>query len=215
MRCAVTIAIFTTAAVGGASACFAQTAAIGVTHGQPSGMVEPGQSIRVSATLSRENQPGQTTWLQHVAGGVRPQPDTGTPSGFSSPFDPGNSLWSLAPGTPSGGGMAGFEVTFNVHPVGIIQHPQIWDQSPVELFSFDWEAPAVATPTVFEFAWEPDQTQPLVGVWVLSSGTPLQIPTTYTGTSILVVPAPGFGSIAIGIIGVACRRRSRPKGGSA
>ena len=192
----------------------AQSALIDVSHGVAGGVVVPGQVVRFAAVLSLQTQPGSPVWLHHASGGITVSPNEGQASGFTSPFVPsGGQIWNAAAASPSGGAMMGFVVSFPIPPIGVIFHPPIWTASEVELFSYDWEAPTVATPTVFDLAWEPDPRRPLVEFWLHPSGAPVQVPTIYTGTSILVVPAPAVSSIALCAVGLAGRRRPRPQRG--
>lgn len=83
-----------------------------------------------------------------------------------------------------------------------------WSQtSGFEVLRFDWTPPT--TPGVVEFNFIPDPSMPapnFLGPSFLAS----PLPTTFVGTSLTVIPAPGAGvALAAGAVWASRRRRDR------
>ncbi|MEZ6235144.1 MAG: hypothetical protein R3B68_13230 [Phycisphaerales bacterium] len=149
-------------------------------------------------------------YLHHIEGDLRTTPNAGTISGFASPYVPAVTPWTGQAGTISGAVISGFAVEFANHPVfygGTL--PGQWGTVNYEVFSFDWTVPQVATPTAFDLNWLSAPAYPEITVYELLSPPPFALPTTYTGTSILVVPSPAPAALIGGVLAMAARRSRR------
>ncbi|MCA9288750.1 MAG: hypothetical protein KDA05_09215, partial [Phycisphaerales bacterium] len=60
-----------------------------------------------------------------------------------------------------------------------------------------------------DFNWLAAPAYPEITVYELLSIPPIALPTTYTGTSILVVPSPGPAALIGGVLAMAARRSRR------
>lgn len=189
--------------------CFAQTGAITVTQSDPTGIVLPGETIRVTVTRSWSiSQP--PIFLARLAGDAVTTPSGGVISGLSSPYVPSPPFATVTPGVIVGGGVLGMDIEFPLHPVGVAPGAitSQWGAASVEVMSFDWTAPSVGSPTAFDFGWHADPAHPLLEVWSAVLPTPFAIPTNYVGTSVLVVPAPAASGVLL-LAGLAAGRRRR------
>lgn len=191
---------------GAVSPTLGQTATLTVSHDDPDGIVTPGQTVRIKATLAWTGQSG----FGYAIGSVRVTDDAGTASNPSFPY---NFLQGPAtvvqPGTPAGGSILDVVIQSGdvrpwfgsppLHPWGL--------QTGLVLTQYDWTAPTTAG--VLEFQWIPGPANPLPVVVLYSTGSSLAIPTTYFGTSLTVVPAPASALLfASGML--AALRRQRP-----
>lgn len=186
----------------------AQTARVDVSHNDPDGIVFPGETIRVTVLHTRDGGPLEMTFLAHAEGDVTVSPNLGQTSEVESPFIPApGTMWTVNAGSPSGASLLGFEVDFPLHPDFYIWHPTLWVIPEIDLLSFDWTAPSVASPTGFTFNWAPSPIHPNIEIYNVSQIQSYPIPTTYTSASIVVLPAPA--GLVIAAAAVAARRRRR------
>lgn len=179
--------------------CLAQSATVTATHDHPTGLVQPGESVRISFS---------TTWtgatqLARVVGDAVASPNVGIATNNSGAVGQGP---LINYGTPSGGSVVGADVGSG---------PDLgWGWSmlfmfqPVTFLYYDWTAPEV--PGTVAFDWIPHQDFPHA-LFYLNGQSVIQeaLPTTYIGTSLTVVPAPGGAAVAVaaGILAWARRRR--------
>lgn len=196
-------------AIGAASwPVAAQTARIDLTHDDSDGIMLPGEITRVSAFHSRDNQGGSWTYLDHVSGDLMVSPNSGGSSGYASPYVPSLGTWTESPGSFVGASLIGYDVKFLAPfwAVGWVA-PQ-WGSLTMELLSFNWMAPTVTQPTQFSFDWHANPLFPQIIVQSGLSLTPFPVPTTYTSTTILVLPTPAAW-LAFAPVGAWAVRRRR------
>ena len=139
--------------------CLAQQATVVVSHNDPDGIVAPGETVQISATLSWTG-----AWqLEEIMGDVRSSLDAGIASnnifphmGYSS-----NQNTIVNPGVPGGGSVLGMHLrVFGNHWILIGHFAMPWSQaSGFEVLRFDWTAPN--TPGVVEFNFIPDSSLPV------------------------------------------------------
>ena len=209
-----TVALLVGAALPAAAAHARQAATLAVSHNDPDGIVAPDETVRLTVSMSWT--PASAV-LWRVAGDVVASPNLGVASNpaIGLAFLPGAPISPeaiLEPGTPSGGSVTGMEVFSSYFsPSGVIVLPP-WNQSTnVALFEFDWTAPNAPGATV-DFAWAPSPSLPSPELILNYAGGPVtSVPTTYSGTSLLIVPTPA--SLPIMCLGLAMagsrRLRSR------
>lgn len=182
----------------------AQTATLTVSHNDPDGLVAPGQTVQVTATLAWTGNSG----LGYVGGDVRATGDLGVASNPSFPYVVTYPEAIILPGTPFEGSV--LEVYIEsadaspffglppLYPFGL--------RTGLILTRFDWTAPS--TVGVVEFAWVPDPADPLPIMSPVGGFSAVPYPTTYFGTSLTVVPAPASALLmASGLLAVMCRQR--------
>ncbi|MEZ6232724.1 MAG: hypothetical protein R3B68_00910 [Phycisphaerales bacterium] len=189
-----------------ASAALAQTAALRITHEAPGGIVQPGQTIAVTATL---------TWTEpmlfwRIEGDLTASPNSGAAANnaFGHPVTPAaNTI--LDPGVPSGGSVLGVEVQSGVVPLFGPPYPAPWwpGAAGLRVLEFEWTAPLDPGPV--EFNWiEQGNSGPTFFIGLNPNAQ--TVPTTYVGATLTVVPAPSAG-LALAAAGVAATgRRRRP-----
>jgi hypothetical protein len=169
----------------------AQTALVAVTHSDPDGLVSAGETVRIQVIHTRSNAP----ILAGIGGSLVTTGDLGEASNLFTQLIPNppeigyvNSI-----GTPIGGSVHGVSHEFLSHPLFVMWiHPAYITSTGVEVLSFDWTAPAVAAPTAIDFNWTPSTQLPAVRAILPPYGQIIIefIPTTYTGASLVVLPAP-------------------------
>lgn len=178
----------------------AQTATLIVSHDHPTGLVQPGESVRITASV---------TWsgayqLARVAGDALAQPDVGIAGAGSGNVGAGPLVHF---GTPVGGSVHGVDVGSGP-PAGFFLYPLFYEQ-PVPFLMYDWTAPG--SPGVVRFDWRPSSTMPEVQVYLsITSVASTPVPTTYLGTSITVIPAPASAAALFLAGAIVSRRRRRP-----
>ncbi|MCB9840040.1 MAG: hypothetical protein H6809_00120 [Phycisphaeraceae bacterium] len=191
-----------------AAGAFAQSAVIEVVHDDPDGVVLPGETVRVTVLASFTGG-GQ---LAGLSGDAINAGAEGEASNLGSWYNQGALVnW----GAPMGGSVVGLEIA--VTPAffggcGFIV-PQCYWNTDVHMLEFDWQAPQVGTPThaLFDFHTTPSAPGLLVFPTPWQSPHSVVLPTTFLGTSLLVVPGPGpASSLAISVSLVS--RRSRRRG---
>lgn len=186
-------------------ALFASTATLTVGHDDPDGIVLPGETVRITATLAWTGQSG----FGYFAGSVRATDDAGTASNPSFPYSfvqlPAT---VVQPGTPSGGSILDVDIqSGDVSPWFGSPPLSPWGlQGGLIQTQYDWTAPVSAGEV--EFDWISDPGTPLPVVFRYFSGSSLAMPTTYLGTSLTVVPAPG-SAFLLGVAGLSGPRRRR------
>jgi len=184
----------------------AQSAIMRVSHNDPDGIVERGQTVQITAMLSW--QPSGVFW--EIAGEVRSTGDLGVASSPAFPYNVGASPNRvIQAGTPAAGSI------LDVHIVngdagflgGWPLFPPWGNASGLIITRYDWTAPGTLGVVGFDWIGEPALPwQPTI--YPLGSFTPLMpIGTTYVGTSLTVVP--GVGSGVVLAAGLAMGRRRR------
>jgi hypothetical protein len=185
-----------------AASAHAHTATVQVSHDRSSGVVLPGETIRVNALITWD--PSQWAGLK---GGVNVTGNAGSATNIGSEIAPGL-LAHL--GSPAGGSVTGFDVASVPHMfVGWVLPIPFHNYWGVDFLWFDWTAPSVAQPTPIAFDFVADPMAPNVRLYPMPSTSPafVEADTTYVGTSILVLPAPtGLGAFLAAAC-LAVRRR--------
>lgn len=178
-----------------------------MVHSDPDGIVLPGETVSVRASV---------TWSSAIQfaglhGDARATNDLGVASSIGSalggPLPP---LWVF--GVPAGGSVVGFDVATT--PAFFQGSPSwyLFQNTGFDVLKFDWTAPTVAVPTVVRFDFVAASIAPNVRLYP-STNSPafVDAQTTYIGTSILVLPAPG-GVLVLAAAGLASARRRRAHG---
>jgi len=191
-----------------ASASLGQSAVMRVSHNDPDGIVEPGQTVQITATLSWQN----AGVLWDIRGGVRATGDAGIAANPVFPYNiellPGR---VLEPGTPVGGSVEGIWLLNGDGGflAGWMPARVPWTSlAGIIVTTYDWTAPT--TIGAVGFAWEPDLLQPSPLMFPTYSPNPwyISVPMTSIGASLTVVPGVGSGVVLAAGVGV-MRRRSR------
>ncbi len=169
-----------------ATPALAQTATVTVSHNDPDGIVEPGQTIRLSMHL---------TWTPNMqlagfAGQFRIDPATtgadGTITNRLSAFWPG-ALVNL--GLIQRDDIVGIQVASIPHFFTPMVTPPWANWGGLDAFSHDWIAPA--TPGQYNIAFLADPVAPNVRLYPATvSANFVEAQTTYIGASITVTPSP-------------------------
>jgi len=181
-----------------ASPCFAQTATLEVSHDHATGLVQPGELVRLTCTLSWTGA-AMAAW---IVGDAAATPDVGTAANNGGPFV--GSLINY--GTPIGGSVRGVDVG-STPPGAIWPHPAWFHNNGMAFLHFDWTALQSAGQVAFE--WVPDPAFPDALFYAtLASFNPTPLPTTYIGTSLTFVPGPP-AAMALAIGGSLAARRRR------
>jgi len=180
-----------------ASAAWAQSATVTVTHTHATGLVQPGETIRIKVVL---------TWtgvfaLHHIAGEAVASPDLGM---AASPWAYGGPSPFVNPGSPAAGSIRGVDI--QSPPPGFLGGPSPYFASPLYFLRYDWTAPAQLGQVDFTWIARPDLPNPLFYEQFISV-TPISVPTAYFGTSITVIPAPPSASAVAGLLAMGRRRR--------
>lgn len=210
-----------TAALGTLSTCapvaHAQPALLEVALTDPGtnasvSVVEPGESVRVTATLSW--QPGvQLAW---IAGDMICQPigagGEGIVSNLFSQFVPN---FQVTLGTVVGDDIVGLNArsTPSFFTGGGWITPPFANWNGLIVYRYDWAAPAEAGQYTFEFVpVAPAPGEPPVAVYPsIASPIPSPMPTTPVGATLTVVPTPAaLAPLALAAIVAPTRRRSHP-----
>lgn len=159
-----------------------QSAIIAVTHNRPTGVVQPGETVRITATLSWIGAIQAAT----IAGDLNASPNQGTAANPEGAWG----WWSAPPnfGTPTAGSIMG--VDLRVNPwffVGAVSPYVV--ATGLEFVWYDWTAPSTTGTVEFNWVPHPEYPNPLFYLTFMTEvRSPL--PTTYSGTSITVIPAP-------------------------
>lgn len=186
----------------------AQTATVDVSHNDPDGIVSPGESVRITVWHTRSG-----SILAGIGGDVVASGDLGAAANLTTDLFPGSSVQTAYPGTlgtPVGGSVRGVQFEFTSHPAFVAMvSPAYINSSGIEVLSYDWTAPSVAQPTTIDFDWSPSAAFPDVYA-IVPPFNELHwafLPTTYTGTSLIVLPSPAtLGVLGLGFF-VPRRRR--------
>lgn len=177
----------------------AQSASVTVTHTHPTGLVQPGETIRINVIL---------TWtgvfaLHHIAGEAVATPDVGM---AASPYAPNGPSPFVNPGSPDLGSIRGVDIMSG--PPGFLGGPSPYFASPLYFLRYDWTAPTQAGEVEFTWISRPDLPNALF-YQQYASIEPIVVPTTYLGTSITVVPTPAPAAVLILSAGALSSRRRR------
>ena len=203
------LSIAALATLGSASDAFAQAATLLVTHDVPGGMVQPGQTVGVTATL---------TWSEpmlfwRIEGDLAASPNSGMAANnaFGHAVTPGaNTI--LDPGVPSGGSVLGVEVQSGVVPLFGPPYSAPWwpGGAGLRVLEFEWTAPLDPGPV--EFNWvEQGGSGPTFFIGLNPNAQ--TVPSTYVGTTLTVVPAPAaWMALACGTVAFQRRRPHGPAG---
>ena len=195
------------AGIAFASPALAQTATINVVHDDPDGIVLPGQTVRITVLASFDAPP--FAMLAGLSGNTINGGAQGTASNLSSWYQQGA---LVSHGTPVGGSVFGLSIA--VTPpffggCGFILPQCTWNTD-VHMLEFDWQADEVTTPQLAEFNFLASPTMPGLLAYLNPGGSPnwTLLPTTFTGTNLLVLPAPAVGTtLAAGALLLGRRRR--------
>ncbi|MCA9286930.1 MAG: hypothetical protein KDA05_00010 [Phycisphaerales bacterium] len=186
----------------------AQTATVDVSHNDPDGVVLPGETIRITARHARSG----SSFLAGIGGDLRATGDLGSASNVYSDLRllVHSQIYPASHGTAAGGSVVGISYEFVSHPLFVtsVQPPYVmWPG--IEALSYDWTAPVVSQPTTVSFDWVPSAAFPDVYA-IIPPYNELHwafLPTTYTGTSLIVLPTPAtLGVLGLGFF-VPRRRR--------
>ena len=186
----------------------AQTATLAVSHDDPDGIVLPGETVRITTWHTRSG----SSILAGIGGDIVASGDLGQAANFGSYLQPPSShpTYPSSWGTPAGGSVLGIQFEFVSHPMFVFVVQPIYGQSSgVEILSYDWTAPSVAQSTTVDFDWVPSAAFPDVYAIVppYNGLHWAYLPTTYTGTSLIVLPTPAtLGVVGLGVL-VPRRRR--------
>lgn len=192
-----------------AGSCAAQSAVLTVSHDDPHGLVSPGQTVRVMAVLTRT----VAVELYEIKGSVRATPDAGTSATPVFPYQV--QAWPervVNPGTPGLGSVLDIHIrqgASSMVPFAGLSAPPWnlgWFPAGLTITQFDWTAPT--TPGIVTFDWRADPAVPDATLIYTSQPHFRATSTTYVGTSLIVIPAPGGVALlaALGWLGV---RRGR------
>ena len=203
MKCLVTSCL----ALGAACAAHAQTATVQVSHDRSGGVVLPGETIRVTARIT------WTPFMQWAGlkGNLEAESDLGVASGIGSDFfHYQGPLVSF--GVPVGGSVKGVDIASIPGFFSATWPIPFGNWNGVNFLWYDWTAPSVTEPRAIAFDFVADPIAPNVRLYpTQTSPAFVEAQTTYIGTSILVLPAPG-GVLIIGAAGLASARRRRAPG---
>jgi hypothetical protein len=182
----------------------AQTATVTVTHNDPDGLVDPGQMVEIQVSITTSD----LRLFHQALGDVRASPNVGTASnnrfGHTNPSV--TLLTVMDPGVVDGAGLTGVVVQSGFTPFFGQPFPPPWATvAPIELVlvKFDWIAPP--TPVAVSFDWHSAGGDPVYWVGV----TTVALPTTYIGTSLMVVPAPASALLLAAGLWTTRRKRVR------
>ncbi|MCA9289395.1 MAG: hypothetical protein KDA05_12455 [Phycisphaerales bacterium] len=191
-------------AAGVVSAASAQSASISVVHNDPDGIVAPGEVVRITATLDWTN----FLLLSKIEGDLLASPNLGSASNnaFAHQGAYLNPPVSIDPGSPDGGSIV--DVVIDSGNVGWLFGPPIpapWGSNQIHFLEYDWTAPT--TLGVVEFNWTGAAASP-DPVFFTAAGY-VTLPTTYTGASLTVIPAPASAALLAPLAIATVRRRER------
>lgn len=156
-----------------------------VSHDDPDGVVEPGQVVQIRATLDWMMFQSQ---FAGIAGSMGPAQGVGAASSPATTLPGQSSLVNV--GVASGAGVFGFDVA-SIPPffLGGLTLP-VWNNWTINLLEYTWTAPTDYAGPV-DFAFTPSALAPHARFYTsLQSPGWVEVPTTYVGTSIIVVPSP-------------------------
>lgn len=185
-----------------ASLAAAQTATLTVSHNDPDGIVTPGETVQITATLAWTGNSG----LGYVSGDVRATGDLGSASNPSFPYGV-PPLAIVLPGTPFEGSLLDVYIeSGDTNPFFGLSPTHPWGlRAGLILTRFDWTAPSNLG--VVDFAWIPDPADPLPIMSPVGGFSGVPYPTTYLGTSLTVIPTPASALVFLGTLAIARRRR--------
>lgn len=183
----------------------AQTATLTVAHNDPDGIVTPGQTVSITATLAWTANAG----LGRIGGDIRATDDRGIAANPQLPyvFNPLPAA-VIQPGTLSDGSVVDVFIQSGDSSPFFGQGPVYpWGlQAGLVLTTFEWTAPTSLGP--IEFSWVPDPAMPQTYMHPNPSVGPVAFQTTYLGTSLTVVPTPASALALLGLLALPPRRAS-------
>lgn len=191
--------------------CPAQQAMVVVSHSDPDGIVEPGQTVEITTTVSWTS--AYVLSFSLIKGDVRASADVGLAANPRFPYSSygTNQVQVINPGAAAAGSVVEIEIASG--DVGwivwSIPIPWPWNvSSGIEVHRFDWTAPSTPGVVAFDFVPEPSYPEPWFGVWPMTWPLTTTLPTTFVGASLTVIPAPGAGAaLMLGLAGASLRRR--------
>ncbi len=186
----------------------AQSATVTVSHNDPDGFVEPGQSVRVRVVVTY----AQAISFWEIRGSAIAEPNVGTASNNVFPHEyPAAQQLIVNAGALNAGSVVDVRVRSGDNGFffgGTTMPP--WSNPPLTILQFDWTAPSVPGDVAFD--WRPYGALPQV--WLIaplvSMTSPVPAATTYLGTSLTVIPAPTAPltlTAGLGTLGLIRRRR--------
>jgi len=178
-----------------------QTAQVRMLHDSVSGVVLPGQTIRLRTVVSWQN----ASQFAGFKGDALATPGIGTASNVGSAYMAGI-LYVY--GQAIGSDVIGHDIAqIPAFFMGTVFGPSTMNTG-FDYLTYNWTAPVVASPTVVEFDFVTPWFAPGVRLYPSTSSTAwVNAPTTFIGTSILVLPGPGSGAVLAAAGVLAWRRR--------
>ena len=193
-------------ACAAASCAVAQTASVEVSHTDPNGIVQSGETIGIRVVVRWEG----ALQFAGLKGDALATDSLGQSqnvgSAFGAPAPPLHVYGAPRDGDVIGHDIATVPAFFLGSPV-----PVTTLNTGADFMTYNWIAPVVTSPTLVAFEFVADPTAPNVRLYPNTS-TPafVEAQTTYIGTSILVIPAPaGLGAFAIPLGCAVLPRRRR------
>jgi len=186
--------------------CVAQFATLTATHNDLDGLVVPGETVRIRASVAKL---AGARFLWEVKGDLVSAFDVGHAANNRFPggliVNPGA---ILNMGTVDGGSVRGVHIqVYDQWALsGTLAPWPPWSYPSVNIVEYDWTAPS--TPGVVDFNWQPSPDLPEVWYALAQIWTIGPVPTTYVGASLTVVPAPAWGVLLVcGSLAASRRRR--------
>ena len=187
-----------------AGAARAQTAQVTMVHSDPNGIVMPGDTVTLRAVVS-----WQGAWqFAGLKGSAKATRSLGTSAAVNSALGPASPI--VVFGTPFHGNVIGHDIA--VVPGYFTTTPPLasLQSAGMDYLRYDWTAPTVGVPIRVDFVFLAEPIAPNVRLYPHTFTTAfVEAQTTYIGTSILVLPAPGVGCVVIAGFGLLAARRRR------
>lgn len=191
------------AALGLAASASAQSATVVLSHNDPDGIVDPGQTVHIRVHLTWTGY----TLLGWMGGDAVASPDRGVASNATIGFNNGQVNVLNIAGVPALGSVRGFLAS---HPPQSPFSVPGYTQTPggIDALEYDWTAPDAtgAGAYSFDFAF----ATPQVGIRCYTQVGGLltvPVPTTVTPASLTVTPAPSTLALLAATSTLGRRRR--------
>lgn len=183
------------------------TCAVRVYHDDFNGMIFAGESITLTVLVSWE--PGPAFQFAGLRGDTRATGNLGQVSNLQSQFfTTGAPLQKL--GTPTNGSILDTDIAVVSAGFGGSPHPGTTNSAGMELITYTWTAPNIASPVVVNFDFVPYAIAPNARFYTgLTPSHFVEAETFYLDTSILVVPIPAPASAALLLLAPLATRRRR------